>query len=136
MSMPADLIAVLEGNSDIAGMVADRIYPNVLPLEVWDSTQRRPNICYFVADEPRERTFCGADDLRCSHYMLHCSALTYDEAVTLADAVDACLEDLDVVSGETAIGPVHSEVALDNPEPEPGIYTKTVQFAVWHSRSE
>lgn len=134
--MPADLINHIAANSDVAGYVADRIFANVLPIDRWDSTGKRPNICYFVSDDPRDRTFCGADDLRRSHYTFHCSALTYDEAVELADALDACLEDLRVVSGSTAIGPVHSEVALDNPEPEPGIYTKTVQFAVWHSRSE
>jgi hypothetical protein len=68
-----------------------------------------------------------------SRFTMHAVATAYDTARALADALVAAVIDYSGVSGGTRIYRVNFEQAFDNPpDPDPGLYVRTVVFAVWH----
>lgn len=137
MSMPADFIALIEADTAVAAIIDDRIHPNLVPGQVWDGDNKRPSVCYFWQIDPPERTFCGTDDLRHSRFTIHCAAADYDTTVGLADATEAAVLDYSGVSGGTEIQTVSLDMAADTgPDEDPGLFTRTLMFSVWHNRSE
>lgn len=136
MSMPADLVSVTK-TSAVTAIVDQRIHPNMLPFQVWTDDGKRPSICYFWSQDQPGSTFCETDDLRRSRFTFHCSAADYDTSVLLAQALEDAILDYVGISGGTSIEAVHLEAAADNAvEEDPGIYTRSLLFAVWHQPQE
>ena len=132
MTMPADFVALIEAHSDVVGLLGDRIFPLVIPRQVWDGNDRRPCISYQSSTQKPGQTFCATDDLRSETFTLACHAFTYDEARSLARAVSAAVLDYSGVSGASDIDVVTLDSEFDGVEPEPGIYQRILQFSVWY----
>lgn len=130
--MPDDFVAVVLAIEGVASFVGDRVFPNRLPVQVWDSDDPRPCLCYFASTDQPQRTSCGADDLVLEHFTFHAAAASYNVARAIGDALSAGAVGFRGVSGSTRFEPVFLEAEFDGePEPEPGCYIRTVQLGCW-----
>ncbi len=75
------------------------IYPNVIPLGV-----EAPAIVYGVDTDERERTLSGQGSYRMARVSLDVYAPQYDDAHTIADALESALVDYAGQLGEAALG--------------------------------
>lgn len=133
MTMPADLVAVIEANAGVTAIVGDRIYPLIVPPQALAGDDRRPCLVYATTSVSRDLTFCATSALKAERFSVDCYAASYDGAKALAEAVIAALVDYSGVSGGSTISAVHLENEIDLMDLEPGLYRRLLSFVVWHS---
>lgn len=132
MSMPADFVSLILASSDVAGLIGDRVYPQVVPPQAWDGDSLRPCLVFRTAASFRNKTFCSTDRLIQEAFSVDCYAVTYDEAKQLAEAVITAVVDVHAVSGSTAIDNVFLDNEFDLTDMDPGLYRRNLSFTVWH----
>jgi hypothetical protein len=83
---------VLVADPTVAGLVAGRVYPGLIPPRA-----AFPAIVFTVVSQVPEETFEGtaATALVDSRVQIDCYAKSYDDAQKLAEAVDDALTELD-----------------------------------------
>jgi hypothetical protein len=133
--MPDDFVALVMDSEDVTDLIGDRIFPNVVPRQVWDGPDRRPCLSYRSEVDAPGLTFCETDDLRTERFTVACQGFTYDGVRELARAFVAAVLDFSGVSGGSDIDRVTLDFEFDSPDFEPGIYQRIVRVAVAY-RSE
>jgi hypothetical protein len=108
----------------VRSLVDTRIYPDVLPQGV-----TYPAIRYQRIDTPRTYTKGGSAGLSRPRLQIDCYATTYKAAKDTADAVRAAMERF--------TGPAVCENEQDGyePDPEPAVYVRTLEFRIWHEEA-
>jgi hypothetical protein len=90
------VFAVLAANAAVAAIVADRVYPTVLP-----QSAEVPAIVYTRVSADHTHTLGGASSLASGRVQVNCWADSYAEAAELARAVRLAVQGY---RGEVAVG--------------------------------
>jgi hypothetical protein len=104
-SLEAALPGLLTGDGAVAALVGTRVYANRLPQGVVP-----PAVRYQRISTPRLRTLAGAGGYATPRFQVDCYGTTHVQAVALAAAVRAALEDY----AGTANGVTIDFIAADN----------------------
>lgn len=128
---PADFRSLLLAQTGMVAAVADRIFPVLIPQEVWASVTQKPCIVYQVAGVGRSVTFCGTIGLQAESVTVDCYARTYDAAYALA-RLAAQIVDFNGVIGDTSFDTVRLETEIDLLDLEPGLYRRSMTFTCWN----
>jgi len=110
--------------------VGARIFPLVIPTEVWDTASKKPCLVYSTSGVQRASTFCATDDLMRDSVSIDAYARTYDDARALAKTVYGII-DFKGTIGNTEIQTVKLDAELDLLDPEPGLYRRAMSFTFW-----
>jgi hypothetical protein len=125
--------------SEVGSLVAEesspvryRIFPLVMPQHEDGDLAQFPCLVLAKVGASRGVTKTATDNLVNSIYQLDCYALTYKEAVQLADSVREAIVDFNgTVSGhEIKTVNIDNESALT--DPDPGLYRVMQTYSVWH----
>lgn len=122
------LFSLLSSDPTVAGFVQSRIFPLVIPLEVFDGASTKPCIVYQQVTADRQQKFCGTDTLITASFDLHAYARGYDQARELADAVITALNDY----RGAVIKHIFLESEIDLHDIDPGLYRVTMVFTIWY----
>jgi len=117
----ATLASEIMGNSAVASIAGDRIYPLRLP-----ANPTLPAATYRLISSPRVLTQQGAKMTR-PRYRWDCWALVYDDAVALAVAIAKA-------SGTSFNGWVDEE--MDHQEEETGLFRRRLETLAWTDAEE
>lgn len=115
--------AALAADATVVGLVAARIYPNLIPQGTLP-----PAIVYQVVSDVPENAFTGnaSDRLHGCRVQVDCWSKTYLEAQTIAAAVDA------VLSGQQSQSlSIWLEARRDSYDNEAVLHRVSCDFAVW-----
>lgn len=120
---------LLTGDMAVAALVGDRVYPLVIPEQVYDAATKRPCIVYQRDGLDKSRTFCGTIGLQYSSFAFDCYARKYLDAQAVAEAVKSLFEDYQ----GGVIDDVLFENQFDGLDPEPGLFRVRVTLGFWHA---
>ncbi len=132
MSIKQGLYTFLGAQSAITNLVSDRIYPEVIPDQVFDAASKRPCLVYSRQGTERTRTFCGTIGLVQSAFNVDCYARTYQDAEALAAAVRSALTDYRGAMGSETVQSTQLIGDFDLLDLEPGLFRVSLAFAIWH----
>jgi hypothetical protein len=113
-------VELLLGDTDVAALVGDRIYPGVLPAH-----PILPAVTYQLISSPRDQTQSGPAFVR-PRFRWNCFALTYDESVEVAIAV------------ARASRAFHAwvDAEADQHELDTGLFRRRLETLAWSSPPE
>lgn len=129
--IPADFRSLLLAQASIVALAGSRIYPLIIPPEVWDSVSTKPCIVYSINGVGRNLTFCGTEKLQRESVSVDSYSRTYDEAVSIASAIKTII-DFQGTIGSTYFNAVHLDTEIDLLDPEPGLYRRAMTFSIWN----
>lgn len=133
MSIKAGLYTYLTSVGGVTAIAGDRVYPKVIPDQVYDEASKRPCVVFSVDDTERSRTFCGTIGLRRVRVALDSYARTYEGAEALAEALRTAMIDYTGYMGSTYVEQTDSENDFDvDPDLEPGIFRVRQVYVIWH----
>lgn len=137
------LFNYLSSNGGISALVATRIYPLVVPQQVYDEATKRPCLVYTLDTDGRHVRFAGSDTLVKGRLQIDCYARTYAQVKTLADAVrDALIDYSGTMTAATS--PLTSvtvkRIFLEDGEnelmdEEPGLYRVMQRYVIWYDEA-
>lgn len=133
--MKAALYSLLTTTAGVTQLVGDRVYPEIIPEQIFDAASQRPCIVYRRQSVERERTLCSTDSKVQSTFALDCYARTAAGAEDVAQAVRVALTDFTgTVAGVSVV-----DTALigdsDFLDIEPGLFRVMLTFRFWHSET-
>lgn len=129
----------LSNDAGVIAIAGTRIYPLVIPQQVYTESTKQPCLVYTIDTEAREVLFEGSSDLVRGLVQIDCYARSYSQAQSLAAAVRDCLLDFTgTISSNTS--PITSvrvkKIFLDGEnnlmDEEPGLYRVMQRFIVWY----
>lgn len=133
MSIKDGLFTYLTSVGGVTAIAGDRVYPKIIPDQVYDEASKRPCVVFSVDDTERNRTFCATDSLRRSRIALDSYARTYEGAEALAEALRGAMIDYTGYMGSTYVQQTDLENDFDvDPDLEPGIFRVRQVYSVWH----
>jgi hypothetical protein len=133
MSIKAGLYTYLKSVGGVIAIAGDRVFPQVIPDQVYDEASKRPCVVYSVEDTERNETFCATQALRKSRVSIDSYARTYEDAETLADAVRTAVIDYSGYMGSTYVERCFIENDFDvAPDIDPGIFRNRLILGIWH----
>lgn len=135
MSIKRGLYAFLSAEAGIAAIAGDRIWPEVIPDQVFDTASKRPCLVYRRNSAARSVTFCRTVGLIASTFDIDCYAKTYDGAEQLAAAVRSALTDYTGMMGSVPVNRVFLDQDFDLLDIEPGLFRVVLTFTIWHDES-
>lgn len=122
----------LTATAEIAGLVGDRVFPELLPQHVYEDRALMPAVVFAVSAVDRQKLFCGTDSLVAWTVTINSISPRYDEAVALADAIRRRLVDYSGLMGDVKVDTVvASTVVGGNPDPEPGLFQRVATYVIW-----
>ena len=127
----ADFRSVVLAAAPVAAIVAARVFPLIVPQEVWSSPTRKPCIVFTTRSVQRQVKFCNTDELIQERVDLDCYARDSDTCQLLAAAVRLALIDFRGTVGVTRFGPLHLESETDLDDDEPGLFRRVLTFSIW-----
>lgn len=126
------LFALLAADAGVSAIANDRIYPQVIPSENFDSLSKKPCIVYRRGGVERQPLLCGTSPTMRSLFVVDCYAKTYAGAESLANAVRAAVVDFQGTVLGVIIRTVHLEGEFDLLDIEPGLHRVSMQLNIWH----
>lgn len=135
MSIKRGLYAWLNAQAGITAIAGSRIWPEVIPDQVFDEASKRPCIVFSRSGTERTRTFCGTIPLVASSITIDCYARTYDGAEQLAAAVRSSLTDYRGAMGDEQVQDTRLDSDFDLVDLEPGLFRVSLGFTVWHTET-
>lgn len=123
-----DLTAYLLAQSAINALIVDRMYPARLP-----QNGTLPAVTYQRIAGVPEISHDGAVNLTRSRIQIDCWALTYSAMASLAAAIEAALSGYVGAMGSTPSTATRVLNIIDLPEPEPKLWRRLLDVAIWHS---
>lgn len=133
MSLQTSLKAFLSADAGVSALVGSRIYPLVIPDQVYDAATLRPCLVYAIQSVDRTKTFCGTVALQRVTVSVDCYAKVYVDAHALATAVETALLDFVGPMGDVTISDIASENKFDLTDLEPGLFRVALSFVVWYA---
>lgn len=130
--MQQDLFDLLRQAPAVSQTVGDRIYPLVVPQEVWSSMSEKPCLVYRVSAEDRQPLFCKTDTLRQTFVEVDALAKRYVDCAVLAERVKRTLIDFRGRVGGTWFDAVQWVSGIELTDVEPGLYRTAMTFAIWN----
>lgn len=119
MSIEAKLVTLLQNNSDVAALVVDRIYPDILP-----QSPTYPAITYAELMAGDINTLSGSSDLLNPHMQIDCWATTRLGAKGLANKVKTAIEGGTTIKGFRTSG-------RSMYEDDVKIYRYSADYSLW-----
>lgn len=133
MSIQSGLYGFLGADSGVAALVGSRIFPLVIPEQVYDEATKRPCIIYSGQSVDRTKTFCETIALQRQAFGIDCYAKTYEQAHAVATAVKSALLDYVGPMGDVTVSDVALENEFDLLDLEPGLFRVALSFVIWHA---
>lgn len=133
MSIKTSLYTFLSTATTLMAVVSDRVFPEIIPDQVYDAASKRPCLVYSRQGVDRDMTFCGTDSLVKSTMWIDCYARRYADAESLAEIVRGLLTDYHGDMAGTFISAIHLEQDFDLMDLEPGLFRVHLVFGIWHS---
>ena len=127
------LYGFLSTDPGVTALVNDRIYPLVIPDQVFDASSKRPCLVYAQDGLTTSQTFCETIALRSAGFMIDCYARRYEDAIGLAEAVKSALVDFRGPMGSSQISNVDLISQYDLMDLEPGLFRVALRFSIWHA---
>lgn len=122
MSLEVELVTYLGQEASIVAIIADRVYPLVLPQE-----PTLPAIAYQRISNRVERSQGGISAIN-PRMRLNCWDRTYDGAIALEEVLIAALD-------SRPFGPAGAksiyDSGLDDRDPDTGLFRRIVEFLMW-----
>ena len=123
------IYTLLTSDEVLAELVGDRVYPLIIPSQVYDQATKRPCIVYQEDGLDRSRTFCGTIALQQGTFAFDCYARRYHDAHEVATALRELLTDYEGGSIDTVI----FRNQFDALDLEPGLFRVRVMFDIWYA---
>lgn len=121
------LVALLEGDFHVAGLIGDRIYPQVLPQD-----PTLPAVTYRRISAIRVRSQDGPSGVARPRYQLDAWSRSYAEADAVAAAVRTRLDGYrGDIGGETIQG-AFADVDRDLYDEALRLHGRSADYLVWH----
>lgn len=133
MSFKSSLYQYLSGDAGISALAGDRVFPGVIPSQVYDEASKRPCVVYSVEDTEKSLTFCGTETLIQRRVAFDCYAKTAAAAESLKQAVTDALEDFTGDMEGTHVDAVQHEQEFDVVDLEPGLFRERLVYRIWHT---
>lgn len=133
MSIHSGLYAFLTADAGVSALVGTRVYPLVIPDQVFDEATKRPCLVYGRQTVDPRKTFCETIALRRSTFAVDCYAKTMAVAQSLALAVKSALVDYRGAMDDVTVSDVSLETETDLMDLEPGLFRVALSFAIWHT---
>lgn len=131
--MKAGLYTFLSTQAAVVALAADRIYPGVIPEQVFDQASQKPCLTFELASTERQQTYCGTESLTKSGFRVTAFATTPEAAASLADAVLDSILDYRGSMGSTEVRTVVLDEQFDSVDIEPGLYRVDLLLSIWHA---
>jgi hypothetical protein len=119
--------------------VTNRVYPLVIPQQVYDEATKQPCLVYTMDTDIRQVTQDGTNALVRGALQVDCYSRSYKDAQTLAATVRAALVDYSGVMvaatspiTSTEVNRIHLEGESNLMDEEPGLYRVMQRYAVWY----
>jgi len=128
----AALLTAAPGVTAIAG---DRVYPLVIPQEIYTEASRKPCLVYQRIATEITGTFCQTDTLRGMSLQVDAYARTYGAARALAAAAKAALLGFTGAASGVAVSRVTLAAEFDGLDEEPGLYRRSLTFSIWYAEA-
>jgi hypothetical protein len=119
--------------------VTNRVYPLVIPQQVYDEATKQPCLVYTMDTDTRQVTQDGTNALVRGSLQVDCYARSYKAAQTLAAAVRTALVDYSGLMAaatspitSTEVNRIHLEGESNLMDEEPGLYRVMQRYAVWY----
>ena len=122
-----DLRTYLLAQPAIAALIGTRCYPARLPQGA-----ARPALTYQRIARTTSITHDGAADLGRARIQIDCWTDSYEAMVGLAKAIRAALSGYRGPMGSNGATAARIVNELDLPEPEPALWRRMIDVAVWH----
>lgn len=133
--MKAALYALLTTTAAITAIIGDRVYPEIIPEQVFDAASQRPCLVYSRQSVIRDRTLCATDSRVQSTFSIDCYARTSQAAEELAQQVRVALTDYRGTSEGVTILDAALEGDSDFLDIEPGLFRVMLTFRFWHTET-
>lgn len=114
MSLKSDLYSHLKADSGVSALVGTRVYPMKAPQNVV-----KPYITYQAISDNSDQCLGGSTFQRVTRFQVDCWSTTYSEADAIKEAV---------LSSLTGFKSSHSVSAMDDYEPDTGLYRQLIDF--------
>lgn len=124
--MLSDLRTFVLADGTVAGLVALRMYPSVLP-----QAPTLPAITYNTISAIRQNTMDGPDGLPSKRIQIDSWGSTFAQAVSLADAIRQRLDGYRGTMGSTEIKGVFANTERQLYDPDPKLYRISMDFVIW-----
>ncbi len=129
----------LTSDAGVSALVSTRVYPLLIPQQVYDEVTKQPCLVYTIDTDARGITFGGSENLIRARVQIDCYAKTFAASQNLAAAVRDCLIDLSGVLTDNAspVGSVNVQHTfldgeLSSVEEDPGLYRVLQRYVVWY----
>lgn len=132
MSIKTAIYSFLTNDIGVAAIVDDRVYPNVIPQQVFDAASKRPCLVYRREGLEQTSNVCATELLQKSVFSIDCYARTYEAADMLATAVKAAFESVAGIMAGVAVNRVFLDDEFDLDDPDPGLFRSHLVFSIWH----
>lgn len=126
------IYTLITADPGISALTGPRVYPLLIPPEVWDSATTKPCLVYSTTGVERQVTTCGTDSLVSQSVDIDAYARTFAAVQLLADAVRAKLIDFSGTVGGTYFNRIFLDSEFDLHDIEPGLYRVMMVFTIWH----
>lgn len=130
MTIEASLVQHLQGDADVATLVATRVFPLVIPQG--NDKARQPCIVYQRIGSSRGQTFCATDRLVAGTFQLDCYGRKHTEALVLAAHVRDALVDFGGDMHGTHVNKISLETELELLDPNPGLFRVSQTYVIWY----
>jgi len=142
MNLHESFAEELAQDVDVAALIADRIYPMVIPQKSREDAVRHGCLVYSRIASTRNINLCGTERLTQSTMQVDAYAATFNVAkdgragaLAIARAARRCLTDFRGELGGTG-GVVVKDIKCDSEneftDPDPGLYRISQTYTIWH----
>lgn len=121
----------LISDAAVAELLADRIYPELLPQT--DGEWNLPAAVFLRLGGDRQKMFCQTDSLVQATYLVTAFSYDYDTAVALIRAIGRKMIDYCGPMGDVEVDSVSltNDSSLDV-APIPGLFRRSETFTIWY----
>ncbi len=129
-----NVCGILAAALDVQEIVADRVFAQMIPQHDFAEVQRIPCLVVTRVGASRQARFCDTTDpLLAASYQVDSYATTYETAARAAQAARLTLVAFAGAAGAVEVQKVFLETDFDiGPDPDPGLYRRSLQFTVWY----
>ena len=132
----------LSTDAGVSALVGTRVYPLVVPQQVYTEATKQPCLVYTIDTDNRMVRFSGSDSLTRGLLQVDCFARGYSQCQSLAVAVREALLDFSgaMQANTSPLSSVNVQrIFLDGEtslmDEEPGLYRMMQRYIVWYDES-
>lgn len=129
----AALYNYLIGDSGVSALIADRVYPLLIPQQAWSGSSVQPCAVYQRTSVQRDVRHCGTSGLALSTMQIDAYATDYEAADAVARVIKDALINYYGPMGDVDIKSITLAAEFDLLDPEPGLFRVSLSFFIWHT---